>query len=126
MLYHLMLSVGQAGRAEQSVQVQQEPIKGLPPSCLHQRTLAMVSTGLLLGIIVNHNNHSTDNNDDSITVMMDSLLPELAQHTCLGWDGTLRERPPRWPSGKASASRAEDPGFESRLRRDFFGVKSYQ
>ena len=23
---------------------------------------------------------------------------------------------------KASASRAEDPGFESRLRRDFFGV----
>ena len=32
----------------------------------------------------------------------------------------------RWPSGKASASRAEDPGFESRLRRDFFGVESYQ
>ena len=27
---------------------------------------------------------------------------------------------------KASASRAEDPGFESRLRRDFFGVESYQ
>ena len=34
--------------------------------------------------------------------------------------------PPRWPSGKASASRAEDPGFESRLRQDFFGVESYQ
>ena len=29
------------------------------------------------------------------------------------------QRPPRWPSGKASGSRAEDPGFESRLRRDF-------
>ena len=27
---------------------------------------------------------------------------------------------------KASASRAEDPGFESRLRRDFSGVESYQ
>ena len=27
---------------------------------------------------------------------------------------------------KAPASRAEDPGFASRLRRDFFGVKSYQ
>ena len=27
---------------------------------------------------------------------------------------------------KASASRAEDPRFESRLRRDFFGVESYQ
>ena len=27
---------------------------------------------------------------------------------------------------KVSASRAEDPGFESRLRRDFFRVKSYQ
>ena len=34
--------------------------------------------------------------------------------------------PPRWPSGKVSASRAEDPGFESRLGRDFFGVESYQ
>ena len=27
---------------------------------------------------------------------------------------------------KASASRAEDPGFESRLQRDFSGVESYQ
>ena len=27
---------------------------------------------------------------------------------------------------KASASRAEGPGFESHLRRDFFKVKSYQ
>ena len=27
---------------------------------------------------------------------------------------------------KASASRAEDPGFESRLRRDFSGIESYQ
>ena len=27
----------------------------------------------------------------------------------------------RWLSGKASASRVGDPGFESRLRRDFFG-----
>ena len=26
---------------------------------------------------------------------------------------------------KASASRAEGPGFESRLRRDFSGVESY-
>ena len=32
---------------------------------------------------------------------------------------------PRWPSGKASASRA-GPGFESRLRRDFLGFESYQ
>ena len=27
---------------------------------------------------------------------------------------------------KASASRVEDPGFESLLRRDFSGVESYQ
>ena len=27
---------------------------------------------------------------------------------------------------KASASRAEGPGFESRLRQDFFGAESYQ
>ena len=26
----------------------------------------------------------------------------------------------------ASASRTEDPGFESRLRRDFSGVESYR
>ena len=38
----------------------------------------------------------------------------------------FQEGQPRWPSGKASASRAEDPGFESSLRRDFFGVESYQ
>ena len=36
-------------------------------------------------------------------------------------DQILVYTPPRWPSGKASASRAEGPGFESRLRRDFFG-----
>ena len=29
-------------------------------------------------------------------------------------------KPPRWPSGKASASRGENPGFESCLRRDFY------
>ena len=34
--------------------------------------------------------------------------------------------PPRWHSGKASALRVEDPGYESRLCRDFFRVKSYQ
>ena len=39
---------------------------------------------------------------------------------------TTHTRPPRWPSGKASASRAEDPGFQSRLRRDFLGIESYQ
>ena len=34
--------------------------------------------------------------------------------------------PPHWPSGKVSASRAEDPRVESRLRRDLFGVESCQ
>ena len=41
------------------------------------------------------------------------------------WEGHIKV-PPRWPSGKASASRAEDPGFESRLRQDFVEVESYQ
>ena len=31
------------------------------------------------------------------------------------------ERPPRWPSGKASTSRAEDPGFESACAGIFSG-----
>ena len=39
---------------------------------------------------------------------------------------SLSPKLPRWPSRKASASRAEDPRFKSRLRRDFFGVESYQ
>ena len=38
----------------------------------------------------------------------------------------LYSTPPRWPSGKVSASRAEDPRFESPLCQDFFRVKSYQ
>ena len=38
----------------------------------------------------------------------------------------LLSKLPHWPSGKASASRVEDPGFESYLRRDFVRVESYQ
>ena len=37
----------------------------------------------------------------------------------------LPVRSPRWHSGKASALRAEGPGFKSRLRGDFFRVESY-
>ena len=51
---------------------------------------------------------------------------EIRTQYCRSGGGRLTTRPPRWPSGKASASRAEGPGFESRLRRDFFGVESYQ
>ena len=39
---------------------------------------------------------------------------------------SLSFSPLRWPSDKTSASRAEDPGFESGLRWDFFGVESCQ
>ena len=46
-------------------------------------------------------------------------------HYRLCYSGPEAE-PPRWPSGKASVWRAEDPGFESRLRRDFVGVELYQ
>ena len=65
----------------------------------------------------------------------------LKQHQC--WHGKKKQTiPSLWrrnsahffsPSDhlvglvvKASASRAEDPRFESRWRRDFFGVESYQ
>ena len=44
----------------------------------------------------------------------------------VGTCGDCLAGPPRWPSGKASASRAEGPGFEYCLGRDFFGVESYQ
>ena len=64
------------------------------------------------------------------------FLPSYSDHLCcLGTNmlsSTLilplfcRYTPPRLPSGRAFVSRAEDPRFESRLRRDFFGVESYQ
>ena len=37
------------------------------------------------------------------------------------WSILFHLEPHRWPSGKASTSRAEDPEFESRLQRDFSG-----
>ena len=60
---------------------------------------------------------------DGMSVVFDS--GECVVMECQ-WCLTLVNVLPRWPSGKASASRAEGPGFESRLRRDFFGVESYQ
>ena len=50
----------------------------------------------------------------------------------VGWKSRLSETAIRLShrlvglAVKASASRAEDPGFDSRLRRDFSGVESYQ
>ena len=54
-----------------------------------------------------------------LSVCLSVSLPLCSLHPL------LLPRPPCWPSGKASASRAEDPGFESRLRQDLFGVESY-
>ena len=54
------------------------------------------------------------------------LLPRtLDRDACCLHEGgcppqLLQVTPPRWPSGKASASRAEDPGFESPLAPGFF------
>ena len=68
--------------------------------------------------------------DDSILARYLPIYPHMTQvrrHRNDYTGETFTNIPqPRWPSGKASASRAEDPGFESRLRRDFFGVESYQ
>ena len=41
---------------------------------------------------------------------------------CVKWVSVHLVQLPCWPSGKASASRAEGPGFESCLHRDFFKV----
>ena len=55
-----------------------------------------------------------------------------ASHVCItstSDDGLLTPLPQHRLVGlvvKASASRAEDSGFESRLRRDFSGIESYQ
>ena len=47
-----------------------------------------------------------------------SMTETFHQNPCIRLTCT---RPPRWPSGKASASRAEDPGFESRCAGIFSG-----
>ena len=41
----------QAGRVDQGVQVQQEPAQSLPPCCLYQRSLAVVSPCLFLVVL---------------------------------------------------------------------------
>ena len=52
----------------------------------------------------NKSDHCDDDDDD------DDVFETERHHS----------RQPRWPSGKASASRAEDPGFESPLTPRFF------
>ena len=64
--------------------------------------------------------------------------PTCQQYTCdttavmmVSWLLVFNARPVQSQADRlvglvVNASRAEDPGFESRLRRDFFGVESYQ
>ena len=69
--------------------------------------------------------HSSNHPHHADTVFTLPLVPRhcLSQHSSNHQHhaDTVFTLPPRWPSGKASASRAEDPGFESRLRWDFSG-----
>ena len=58
--------------------------------------------------------HSCGDRRLPVYIIKDSLTPFSLSHRLFGL------------VVKASASTAEDPGFESRLRRDFFGVESYQ
>ena len=60
----------------------------------------------------------------SANLLFDIVVRRLSQQRQTRESNRAVLVPPRWPSGKASASRAEDPGLESRLRRDFFGVES--
>ena len=66
-----------------------------------------------------------------LQVMPDAnvLLPTQDKGTASGTDNEAESLQVNRLIGlvvKASASRAEDPGFESRLSPDFFGVESYQ
>ena len=67
---------------------------------------------------------------------MNASLDQLLSLEISGRTAQLVERWVRYPPGSrpvegilplgSSASRAEDPGFQFRLRRDFSGVESYQ
>ena len=83
------------------------PVSGSEINCLSDNNICIVNSW-----------KSKNQNSLSQKRPMVRLLPFFAV--------VPKDGPPRWPSGKASASRAEGPGFESRLRRDFFGVESYQ
>ena len=53
---------------------------------------------------------------------LSQVIPNLAPMSISGCDISFSQLGlPRWPSGKASASRAEDPRFESRLLGIFWG-----
>ena len=79
-----------------------------------------------------NNNNYTNSHNTTLATRKERENPTPAWRDCLinpSYQLPLKfhtAAPPRWHSGKASASRAEDPGFQSRLRRDFFGVESYQ
>ena len=71
------------------------------------------------------------------TVSQTTRWVKVKVNACVLGDPTYRKslktQPPLWPRDnlvglivKASASRVEDPGFESRLPRDFAGVESYR
>ena len=71
--------------------------------------------------------HDIDFNTLRLYLIWSSLCI-MASHyiVCQAVIVSVRQWSPRWSSGKASTSRAEGPGFKSRLRQDFFGVESYQ
>ena len=57
--------------------------------------------------------------------MMTRLLKSVGPNSVSDSDLSVQDRLVGLVA-KASGSRAEDPGFESRLSRDFFGFESYQ
>ena len=85
--------------------------------------------GILLGIQLHCTNRKTHWRDNGINIRpLCQHVADLAQKVS---KHPVTNRPLKWDrlAGlvvTASASRAEDPGFESRLRRDFSVVESYQ
>ena len=84
---------------------------------------AVLRRGQDFKVTVTFNRPYNKDKDDLVFIIYAGILfphPPPTTHPAPPPPTPPPPHPPRWPSGKASASRAKDPGLESRLRRDFF------
>ena len=76
--------------------------------------------GVGLGVCTVHHHHQ------GVKVLLFAILVYFCDYNILSSYFSFSRNRLIGQVVKASASRAEGPGFKSRLRQDFFGVESYQ
>ena len=91
---------------------------------LHHTSPSELSVKKRVTLSEDHQAYSTEMENDTTRFFHQRGTHKKSLQSCTAQRPylTLSAREDRlvWPSGRASASRAEGPRFESRLRRDFF------